>query len=350
MDSSSVQPLSLGGATLNVQYNANPEDIPLFDILKTALQTGICNSIDTSPYYGDSEILYGRVLQKLGYCKAKNPFLRESLFVVTKCGRVKLDDFDYSFDAIKSSVNRSLERLFGSAKNDEYLDMVYLHDVEFQTKNQIMEALSALREFKMEGKVLRIGCSGYPLEVLYDVCLAYLVKYAEPLDGILTYSNGCLQNDLFFAHWIDKFRNDCKVDLLANGSILSMSMLSQSDKGIKEFHPCQKILKDVFDFKKQNPGNVILGNILSKYNQKLPILSTKFALVEAHKAKNIVTVLGISNLSEWQDAEMVYRELETKNFVLSSEEQCCIKEIHAFLKKQGVYRLTWESGLAATLK
>jgi D-arabinose 1-dehydrogenase len=47
---------------------------------------------------------------------------------MTKCGRYGLhtSDFDYSPSTIRESVVRSLERL-----NTTYLDVVYLHDVEY---------------------------------------------------------------------------------------------------------------------------------------------------------------------------------------------------------------------------
>lgn len=330
---------------MNVQYNTHPEDIPLLEVLQAALKSGMCNSIDTSPYYGDSELFYGKALQKLNYTLAKNAALRESLFVVTKCGRIRENVFDYSADAIKKSVYRSIERLFGSCGDGEYLDLVYLHDVEFQTMEQIMEALGALRDLKKEGKVHRIGCSGYPLDVLYDVCLAYLKKYSEPLDGILTYSNGCLQNNEFFDKWIEKFRSDCKIELLANGSILSMSLLAQSPNGIKSFHPCQKSLKDALDFKAKHPANLELDIILQKYDQKLPLLSTKFSIIQAHRSGNVVTVLGISNLGEWEEAASMYKELETNNFEYTASEAKCIVEIQDFLQSHGLAALMWKSGL-----
>jgi len=45
---------------------------------------------------------------------------------MTKCGRYGLSSFDYSPATIRASVKRSLERL-----KTDYLDAVYLHDVEF---------------------------------------------------------------------------------------------------------------------------------------------------------------------------------------------------------------------------
>ncbi len=45
---------------------------------------------------------------------------------MTKCGRYGTTKFDYSPATIRESVTRSLERL-----KTDYLDTVYLHDIEF---------------------------------------------------------------------------------------------------------------------------------------------------------------------------------------------------------------------------
>lgn len=49
-------------------------------------------------------------------------------YQMTKCGRYgpNTEDFDYSPGAIRKSITRSLARL-----HTDYLDTVYLHDVEF---------------------------------------------------------------------------------------------------------------------------------------------------------------------------------------------------------------------------
>ena len=51
---------------------------------------------------------------------------------MTKCGRYGLtkEAFDYSPATIRHSVERSLSRL-----HTDYLDVVYLHDVEFVASN-----------------------------------------------------------------------------------------------------------------------------------------------------------------------------------------------------------------------
>jgi aryl-alcohol dehydrogenase-like predicted oxidoreductase len=59
--------------------------------------------------------------------KALEPeFPRSAYQLITKVGRYGDADFDYSPDALRRSVRRSLQRL-----HTQYLDVVYLHDVEF---------------------------------------------------------------------------------------------------------------------------------------------------------------------------------------------------------------------------
>lgn len=113
---------------------------------------------------------------------------------MTKCGRYggKRADFDYSPATIRASVQRSLTRL-----NTTYLDVVYLHDVEFvctqvgpyeagdptialtdkaaayglgagdegkvwgEGDQQILDALAELRKMQDEGIIKSIGISGW---------------------------------------------------------------------------------------------------------------------------------------------------------------------------------------------
>lgn len=70
-----------------------------------------------------SEIVLGAVLRAL-----MHEFPRPTYKLITKCGRYgpSREDFDYSPQAVRKSVMRSLDRLGTS-----YLDLVFLHDVEF---------------------------------------------------------------------------------------------------------------------------------------------------------------------------------------------------------------------------
>jgi len=153
---SSIPPLGLGGATFSLQFNPFPDDeatLPVQAILRRALSLGI-NLIDTSPYYGNSEIVLGRALQAV----FKDGWKREGMFICTKVGRVKIDQFDYARESVRKSVLRSIERL-----GVQVLDVVYCHDVEFVTKKEVMEALSELYKLRDEGKLRYIGISGKPL-------------------------------------------------------------------------------------------------------------------------------------------------------------------------------------------
>jgi D-arabinose 1-dehydrogenase len=80
-------------------------------------------AFDTSPYYDNSEIVLGSALQALSH-----EFPRGTYQILTKVGRYgpTSEDFDYSRDAVRRSVRRSLRRMHTS-----YLDVVYVHDIEF---------------------------------------------------------------------------------------------------------------------------------------------------------------------------------------------------------------------------
>jgi hypothetical protein len=145
--------LGLGGATFSTQFNPSPDDestLPVQAILRRALSLGI-NLIDTSPYYGNSEIVLGRALKAAW----ADGWSRQGMFICTKVGRIEIDKFDYSVKAVRESVNRSLVRL-----GVQILDVVYCHDVEFVTKKEVLDAVAELFKLQEEGKIRYIGISG----------------------------------------------------------------------------------------------------------------------------------------------------------------------------------------------
>ena len=167
------------------------------------------NAFDTSAYYGPSEIVLGTALEALASefprssyklvmstaivsIAYANTFLRWTI-KMTKCGRygAAVADMDYAPNTVRASVERSLARL-----STDYLDAVYLHDVEFvctsvqprQAGNHlsaltteakeyglaegqeamvwgegdriILDAIAELRKMKKEGLVKHIGITG----------------------------------------------------------------------------------------------------------------------------------------------------------------------------------------------
>jgi D-arabinose 1-dehydrogenase len=280
-DLSRLPPLLIGGAVFNQQFNENPEQLPVEEILRLGFSYGL-NAIDTSPYYGPSEILLGEALTKVDVP-------RENYFIVTKCGRLQLDDFDYSPEWIRKSVNRSLERL-----HTTYLDLVYLHDIEFETEEHIFEALAELKKLKDEGLIKNFGISGYPVDFLYRISKAAVSnKDVGPLDAVLSYSNFNLQNRSL-GDYIEKFYTDCKLKKLLNGSILSMSLLRAQPT--HDFHPASKELRD--------RCQLVAQFTQEEYGVDLADLATRFAIREFLPHGQIV--LGVSNLRELKAAIIQY--------------------------------------------
>lgn len=249
-----LPPLIVGGAVFNTQYIDDPFSVPTTAILQYAFDHGL-NALDTSPYYGPSEEIIGKSLKNVTY-------LRDKYYICTKAGRIRLNEFDYSPKLVRQSVFRLCERL-----NTTYLDLVYMHDIEFVSVPEIIEALKELKRLKTEGIVRNIGVSGYPVELLYYVAK----KCAEDaeigsLDAVMSYSHGCLQNTKLF----DFYRGlleECGVKKVMNGSILSMSLLRSGST--MDFHPGDAKLK-------QRVSQVAQGLLKSRI--EMADLATRFAI------------------------------------------------------------------------
>jgi len=101
-----------------------------YETIRAALSNGV-TAIDTSPWYTPSEKIIGRALQRLH----EEGFSRSSYQLMTKVGRYRPADQingkenDFSAERVLQSVQNSLKLL-----NTEYLDVVYLHDVELRAE------------------------------------------------------------------------------------------------------------------------------------------------------------------------------------------------------------------------
>lgn len=319
-DLSDLSPLILGGAVFNTQYNDNPEEMAIEDILMHAFGKGI-NAIDTSPYYGTSEILLGNALQNL---QDQSKIKRENYYILTKCGRIKLDDFDYSPEWIRKSILRSLDRM-----KTEYLDLIHLHDIEFVEEEGILAALRELKKLKDEGLIRNFGLSGYPVDFLYKMALR-CVSDPEigPLDSVLSYCNGCLQNTTLLQYY-DRFIKDCQLKLMNNSSILSMSLLRSLET--RSFHPGSQALKQrVSELAKM---------LQEKYDIELADLATRYA-IKQWIGRQGVTLIGISNIVELDDALKSYWNVVDNKF---PNDDAIFEESQNFLGPH--LDETWASGI-----
>jgi len=151
-----VSPIGLGtvklGRNTGVKY-PTPFDLPSDEqalvVLRTAADLGI-NLIDTAPAYGTSEERLGQLLTKAGG--------RDRWIICTKAGE-SFDQsesrFDFTPEAITSSVHRSLTRL-----RTDRLDIVLLHS-NGDDEHIILRsgALDALKRLKSRGLVRAVGVS-----------------------------------------------------------------------------------------------------------------------------------------------------------------------------------------------
>lgn len=232
-----LPPLVLGTATFNTQFVADPHSMPYRDIVARALALGV-NAFDTSPYYGPSEILLGTALDALVRPPPPTvPIPRSSFFLVTKAGRIGITEFDYSPAWIRYSVLRSLRRLHTS-----YLDLVYLHDVEFVTPAEVVAAVRELRRLRDEedGIVRYVGISGFPVDTLCQLAELVLAETGEPVDAVMSYGHFTVQNRVLGLPWaettpgsdetpspVTRFKA-AGVDVVLNASMLGMGLLTST--------------------------------------------------------------------------------------------------------------------------
>jgi len=330
-------PLVFGAGSLSHHYNSADwlnTDAPL-RIVRLALRYGI-TAFDTSPWYGASEIVLGSVLQSLS-----SEFPRSAYKLITKCGRYgpKVKDFDYSPETIRRSVARSLERL-----KTDYLDVLFLHDVEFVATRvapgsaagdtsqaltgdgeaawglvpgeesrvwgdgdqKFLIALAEIRKMKEEGLVKAIGITGLPLPTLLRLSLLALhTSPYEPLDCILSYSQFNLQNSTF-ADFLPHFLTRAKIAQLFCASPLSMGLLTSNPP---PWHPAPSDLRDAVN-------NAIA--VAQNWPGGLPNLALGFGMrregsVMGEQGKSVPTVVGLSSLDEVHEAVKVWREVSEDN-------------------------------------
>ncbi|KAK9463658.1 NADP-dependent oxidoreductase domain-containing protein [Lipomyces oligophaga] len=267
-----LPPLVLGGAQFNHQYNSDPFRLPVKDIIKRCFDFGVA-AIDTSAYYGPSEILIGEALADP---EISGKYPRDTYYLITKAGRIAESDFDYSPGWMRHSVERSLKRL-----HTDYLDVVYAHDVEFVPLDDTIAGIAELFKLKDEGVIRNVGISGYPVTILVKLAKLVRKRLGRTIDIILSYSNFNLQNRLLKQN-LPEFA-DAGVAKVLNGSPLSMALLrSQAPHA---FHPASPELKKRV---------VTAAEYTASHGVELADLALRYAL----RNWNGTTVVGWSNLSE----------------------------------------------------
>ena len=258
-----LPPLIFGTATFNYQYNKDPFELDTTGLVQRALEYGI-RAFDTSPYYGPSEEILG---QALDTDFVRNNVPRKDFHLITKVGRISSDEFDYSKEWVRQSVQRSLQRLKTS-----YLDLVYCHDVEFVSEDEVMEAVRELRRIRdEEGTIKHIGISGYPLPVLCSIAQRVLRETGEPLDAVMSYANFTLQNSLLATAGIKELKA-AGVDVVLNASPLGMGLLRREGVPIGSmgnWHPSSDGLRNAVKR---------ASDFCDRHDEKLEVVAIRYAL------------------------------------------------------------------------
>jgi aryl-alcohol dehydrogenase-like predicted oxidoreductase len=261
-----LPPLIFGTATFNYQYNPDPYELDPTGLVQQALEYGI-RAFDTSPYYGPSEEILGAALDTpYVHANAK----REEYFLLTKCGRISSDHFDYRPASVAASVRRSLVRL-----RTTYLDVVYCHDVEFVSSDSVLAAVRELRRLRdTEGIVKYVGISGYPVPVLLKLAARILKETGEPLDAVMSYANFTLQNGTLGSEATLNAFAAAKVDVVPNASPLGMGLLRREgipSGSLGEWHPAPAALRAAV---------ARASDFCDRHDERLEDVAIRFALEE----------------------------------------------------------------------
>lgn len=267
--SSVLPPLIFGTATFNYQYNVDPYELDTTGLVQQALEHGI-RAFDTSPYYGPSEQILGEALNTNF---VRSTFPRNNFFLITKCGRIANDEFDFSRERVYKSIHRSLERL-----KTTYLDLVYCHDVEFVSEEEIIEAIRELRRIRdEEGTIKYVGISGYPLDVLCSIAHRVLRETGEPLDAVMSYANFTIQNTLLATAGIKQLK-EAGVDVVPNASPLAMGLLRREGVPVGSmgnWHPSSNELRAAVKR---------ASDFCDRHDEKLEVIAIRYALESWLKA------------------------------------------------------------------
>lgn len=315
-----LPPLIFGTATFNSQYNRDPYALDTTGLVQKAVAHGI-RAFDTSPYYGPAEELLGSALKS---DRVQHQVNRDDYFLLTKVGRISGNEFDYSPAWLNTSINRSLQRLGTS-----YLDVVYCHDVEFVSEEEVIGAIRELRRIRNEqGKVKYVGISGYPLEVICQLSERVLRETGEPLDLVMSYANFTLQNTTLAGSALSRLKA-AGVSVVPNASPLGMGLLRREGPpvGLTDFHPAGKDLRTAIQH---------ASDFCDSHGEKLEHIAIRFALetwitagssvgtigdpasgvpwrqetIEELGGKTLgVSVVGVSTLSELEKTMQVWRSI-----------------------------------------
>ena len=303
MNTPTLPPLIMGGAGFSYQLHPEPASLPIVNILQRAFDLGI-RTIDTSPYYAPSEELLGAALSDPAITAT---YPRHTYQIMTKCGRIAANHFDYSPSWIRQSVTRSLQRF-----NTTYLDVVFCHDVEFVSASEAVVAVGILLELKDAGLIRFVGISGYDLPCLLAVAQAVRAKYSRSIDVVQNWAQLSLQNTRLL-EYLEPLRAT-GVRAVCNASPMASGLLRKGSVPVGtlgDWHPAPTGLRAVAA---QASDWIELEH--GKDGRSLVEVALQYAVVQSMRVSRpefaVSTITGISTIPELeQNVTAVERVLKS---------------------------------------
>jgi L-galactose dehydrogenase len=293
-----VSRLGFGASSLGSVFRRT-DDAEGIRAVHAALDAGI-NLIDVSPYYGatKAETVLGQAIAQTS---------RDRFYLSTKAGRYGENAFDFSAARIESSLEESLRRL-----NTDYVDMLFLHDIEFVEPDIIVgEAIPALQRLKKEGKIRFAGICGLPLALFEQ-----MLPQAD-VDVIISYCHYSL-NDTSLLGLLPLLKE--RGVGLVNASPISMGLLST--RGTPDWHPASAELKETC---------LRAARLVEERGEDIAKLAIQFSTAEERIPTTLVSTANPANIARnaaWTDEPM--------DPELLSEVLDVLKPVH---------NETWNSGL-----
>ena len=226
-----VSALSFGASALGGVFHEIDESDGIRAV-RAALDAGI-NYFDVAPAYGGTvaETVLGKALKGIP---------RERYFLSTKAGKYTQpgaygsDELDYSSSRIRTGLEESMQRL-----GVDYIDIVHLHDFEYQggskTESAFAEGFPTLAALKEEGRIGAVSAGIYPLDLWQRVIAE------APVDAILTHNHYCL-NDTRGLELVEPCR--AKNIGMINASPFASGLLTGGK--VADWHPANEQERAIF--------------------------------------------------------------------------------------------------------
>ncbi|KAJ5684592.1 uncharacterized protein N7477_000937 [Penicillium maclennaniae] len=220
-------------------------------------------------------------------------YTRDQYILMTKVGRITATQFDYSPAWVRKSVMRSLERL-----RSEYLDVVFCHDVEFVSEEEVLDAVRVLLEMVDEGHIKYVGISGYRIDVLARIARSVQEKYSRPLDIVQNWAQLTLQNDRLAHEGLQAFQK-AGVSCVCSSSPLAIGLLRSNGVPVGDlgdFHPAPQGLRSAA--KKA-------ADYVAARGESLAALALRYSISRAQSISvsdfRVATIMGITSVAELEE-------------------------------------------------